>query len=303
MKTGYESRKYAESFVSSGELVYLEQSRGFLLKRPTNQNPALFDAAGCYPFFCCSDWNNLQKDFAFLDEDLICISLVTGPFGKFQAANLKKIFADRFFVFKNHYVINYSKNWKASISRHHLRNIKKAAAGAEIEFSIDPSRWLDDWCRLYQHLVDRHGINGLTSFSDPYFQNLLTVPGVEAFRAVRAGKTIGMVLCMVHADIAYYHLGAYSKEGYERRASFVLFDTMLKHYEEKGFRYFGLGAGAGIKTDQTDGLSRFKAGWANDQRLVYFCGKILNHDTYFRLSKLSSNTNSDFFPAYRTGEF
>ena len=301
--SGYKSLKYAKSIIESADHVHLPRSRGYLLRRSVTNGPDFSDAMGCYPFFCCCRWSGLGDDLESLDKEILCVSLITDPFGDFQANNLRDIFTDRFFLFKNHYVVNFSKNWKASIKKHHLRNIKKAAAAVETKRCPDTSALLADWCRLYRYLACRHNITGLTSFSEHLFKKLFLVPGIEAFSAKLNGETIGMLLCMVQDDIAYYHLGAYSRSGYEQRASYALFDHVMNHYAEKGFRYLGLGAGAGITDTRSDGLSWFKAGWANEQRPVYFCGKIFNKKLYFRLATLSGTFQSEYFPAYRTGEF
>ncbi len=301
--TGYKTLNYAKSVVESASFIHLLWSRGYLLMRPVTINPVFSDATGCYPFFCCCRWAGLREDLESIEKEIICLSLITDPFGKFQIDNLRDIFTDRFFLFKNHYVVNFSKNWKASIKKHHLRNIKKVAAAVETKRCPDMSAVLADWCRLYRYLACRHNITGLRSFSEHLFKKLFLVPGIEAFSATLNGETIGMLLCMVQDDIAYYHLGAYSKSGYEQRASYALFDHIMNYYAEKGFRYLGLGAGAGIKEQGTDGLSQFKAGWANERRPVYFCGKIFYKKQYFRLTKLSDTIHSEYFPAYRAGEF
>jgi hypothetical protein len=229
--------------------------------------------------------------------------LVTDPFGNFHINNLRSFFTDKFSVFKSHFIVNFSKNWKSSIKKHHLRNIKKAVKAIETELCLDASMFLSDWCRLYRYLSHRHNITGLTSFSDRLFKKLFIVPGIEVFRATLNGETIGMLIFIIQNDIAYYHLGAYSESGYQQRASYALFDHAANHYAEKGFRYMGLGAGPGMKKNQTDGLSRFKAGWANERRPVYLCGKILDKKQYLYLTKLSGTSHSGYFPAYRTGEF
>ena len=53
--TGYLHRLYAESLAEFGEARELAAAGGWILQRPT---PVLNlkDAMGCYPLFCCRDW-------------------------------------------------------------------------------------------------------------------------------------------------------------------------------------------------------------------------------------------------------
>ena len=300
---GYCSKDYIHVFSDQGKPVFFDQNMGNLIMRPIFDVPDTYDAMSCYPFFCSTNWSGLCSDINSLSGDLVSVSLVTDPFGDFRIAELRKIFANRLFLFKNHFIVDFKKNWKASIGKHHNRNIRKALSEVDVEFCTNPSNFLDDWCQLYRNLIYRHNIKGITAFSDHSFRKLLHVPGIEAFRATLNGKTIGMTLWMVQSDIGYYHLGAYNNMGYKKRASFAIFDVALNHYAEKGLNFLGLGAGAGIQGNSSDGLSRFKDGWANAKRPVYFCGKIFNKEKYFQLTEIHGATGSSYFPAYRTGEF
>ncbi len=172
-----------------------------------------------------------------------------------------------------------------------------------VERCAEPVALLDAWTALYDNLSARHGITGLTAFSRESFAAQLSVPGLVALRAVEGDATVGMLLWYVQGDVAYYHLGAYSERGYELRASFALFSYALEYFAQHGLRYLNLGGGAGTETGGTAGLSRFKAGWANDTRTAYFCGRILDHDRYAELVRASGDPATSYFPAYRLGEF
>ena len=62
-------------------------------------------------------------------------------------------------------------------------------------------------------------------------------------------------------------------------------------------------AGAGVEANSTDGLSRFKKGWSTGTRTVYFCGRIFNHTKYSEIVRAKGISVSNYFPAYRRGEF
>jgi hypothetical protein len=156
---------------------------------------------------------------------------------------------------------------------------------------------LTEWQRLYDNLVARHGINGISRFSPVSFERQAVVPGFTAFSAFDGDKTCGMTLWYVQGDVVYYHLGAYNEHGYERGASFALFWSALSYFASIGIRWAALGAGAGLKSADS-GLTRFKSGWATHTRPVYFCGRILQPVAYARLAA-DVGGSPGFFPAYR----
>ena len=98
-------------------------------------------------------------------------------------------------------------------------------------------------------------------------------------------------------------LGAYTEEGYELRASFALFRKALDYFAESGLNYANLGAGAGLGSSAGDGLTRFKRGWSSCVRTAFICGRIFDREEYDRLARLRGVEDTDYFPAYRSGEF
>jgi hypothetical protein len=104
----------------------------------------------------------------------------------------------------------------------------------------------------------------------------------------------------VNGAQAYYHLGASSERGYEIGASFALFWVALNHFAEQDVQIALLGAGAGAHNDGSDGLSRFKAGWATGTRRSYLCGRIFNPDVYEALAARTQGVGRDYFPKYRS---
>lgn len=67
--------------------------------------------------------------------------------------------------------------------------------------------------------------------------------------------------------------------------------------------WLDLGAGAGMANDGTNGLSLYKRGWSTDTRTVYLCGRIFDHKRYAEIVKAKGIAATDYFPAYRKGEF
>ena len=257
------------------------------------------DAMHCYPLLMCSDWARLTADLATLSRDLVSVSAVTDPFGTYDEALLRAAFPDVTYAYKDHFVVDLTQSSRDFISAHHRRYARKARQSLTVSLCEQPLEYLDTWARLYANLIERHAITGITRFSRASFAAQLQVPGMVMMRAEHHNQTVGLVLWYRHPDRAYYHLAAYTEEGYRLRASFALFDFAIEYFTASGLQWLSLGAGAGVKGDADDGLSRFKRGWSTSSRTAYFCGRIFDQDHYAQLIRQKQIPSSRFFPLYR----
>ncbi|GAB4531034.1 MAG: hypothetical protein Kow0063_09830 [Anaerolineae bacterium] len=300
--TGYLHPDYARSLAEYGVPRELPRCQGWILERAI-PGTTYRDAMGPYPLFLCQDWSQLHADLEDWGSDAISLAVVTDPFGTYDLTYLRRCFGDVVIPYKQHFVVDLSQSPGAFVSRHHQRYARKALREIRVERCPDPVRAIDEWTELYAHLIERHNINGLARFSRAIFEKQLSVPGMVALRAVHAGTTVGMTLWYIHGDAGYYHLGAYSPAGYKLRASFALFWSAIAHFADTGLRWLNLGAGAGVKESKDDGLRRFKRGWATGVLTAYFCGRVFDRDRYLEIVKLKEASTTDYFPAYRQGEF
>ena len=161
---------------------------------------------------------------------------------------------------------------------------------------------LADWVALYSNLSARHHITGIATFSSQAFFTQMKTPGMHAFKAEVDGEIVGMSLWYTQENIAYYHLAAYSPLGYQFKASFAMFWKVIEYFANMNVSWLALGSGAGVK-EKNDGLTRFKRGWSTDTRTAYFCGKIFDKRIYQELINHHNQQSTDYFPAYRLGEF
>ncbi|MBS1812405.1 MAG: GNAT family N-acetyltransferase [Acidobacteria bacterium] len=297
MEFGYLHANYARAFTAFGSACYLPASQGWILKRAI-PGSNLCDAMGCYPLFACRNWPKLAEDLPQLAEDLVSLTIVTDPLGGYELADLRTAFPDLMRPFKEHFIVDLQQPLSESISAHHRRNIRQALSQVGVE-RCAPSTAFDEWVTLYNHLIQRHEITGIAAFSRASFAAQWQVPGLTVFRALHQGETVGMTLWYQEEDRVYYHLAAYSPRGYELKASYALFHQAIEYFSCTGVRWMALGAGAGIHNDGSDGLTRFKRGWATETRPVYLCGRIFNPQAYALLAEASDAHNSSFFPAYR----
>ncbi len=300
--TGYVHPGYADSLAEFGAPRYLPESKGWVLERqiPTS---SYRDAIGCYPLFACQNWSRLHNDLDRLGEELVSLALVADPFGEYDEAYLHRCFKDVVLPFKEHFVVDLGRPMSTFVRAHHRRYARKALQNIRVERCYDATRFVDEWSDLYSTLIERHGISGIPAFSRSSFAKQLAVPGIVTFRATHEGNGVGMTLWYVLDNVGYYHLGAYSGTGYELRASFALFWRAIEYFAAKGLRWLNLGAGAGLRSDDSDGLSRFKRGWSTGTRTAYFCGSIFDHVKYSELVKARGVFATDYFPAYRKGGF
>jgi hypothetical protein len=301
ISSGYLHQAYAESLSEFGVPRLLPLSGGWLLERQI-PNSGQVDAVGCYPFFACQDWHQLHADLANISKGLVSLSVVTDPFGEYNQILLNRCFPDLAVPFKQHFVVDLRRQPEQFVHSHHLRNARKALNVLRVEACDDPSHFLDDWVVLYANLIARHKITGLTAFSRESFAKQLRVPGIVMLRAVCEDTTVGILLWYVQGNRAYYHLGAYTIRGYEIGASFALFDYAIRYFCSQQFKWLNLGAGAGTGTGES-GLTRFKKGWSTDVRTAYFCGRIFDRQKYQQLVEATNTHATDYFPAYRLGEF
>ena len=302
MITGYMHHGYAESLVEFGTPRHLPLSGGWILERqiPGSQYK---DAMGCYPLFACRDWSQLYLDLKEIADELLSLAVVTDPFGNYDVNCLQQCFVDVAIPFKEHYIIDLSRPMSTFVSKHHCRYAQKAFGDISVERCDDPQRFLSEWVDLYASLVTKHNITGIPAFSKTAFAQQLSVPGIVIFRAICDERTVGMLLWYVQGKLGYYHLGAYSSLGYDLHASFALFWFVIEYFAANGLRWLNLGAGAGVEGNGTDGLSRFKRGWSTGTRTAYFCGHIFNRTKYLETVQAKEISITDYFPAYRAGEF
>ena len=303
--SGYLSAEYAASLAEFGTPRLLPRSAGWLLERDIPSGEAR-DAMGLYPRFCCRDVTQVSADLDTLAAEPsppVSVALVTDPFADWNDALLQACFPDRVLAFKSHFVVDLVQPLAEFITSHHRYYTRVALRSVRVEQVETPEALLDDWDRLYGHLAERHKLVGIKRFSRRAFAAQLAAPGLIAFRAVDgAGCVVGAQLWYVESDRAYNHLAAFSPEGYAAQASYALYDASL-HYFQGRARWLDLGAGAGLDPAADDGLSRFKRGWSNATRPVYFCGRVLDRQRYDELVRRLHPEPTPYFPAYRAGEF
>ena len=300
-ETGYSHHAYAESLAEFGAPRFLPQSGGSVLERAIPGTQAR-DAMGCYPLFSCRDWAALRQDCDSLGSDLVSLAVVTDPFGKYDEALLREAFPDLVRPFKTHFVADLEQAPDTFVSKHHRYYARRALEKVLVELCPAPATMLDDWCALYDNLVQRHSLTGIKAFSRPSFALQLAVPGLTMFRATHAGVTVAAQLWFLQEEVAYSHLAAANSRGYELMAAYALYSHALEYFAGRA-RFVAWGGGAGLDEGGRDGLAQFKRGWSNTTRTSFFCGRIFNRAAYDEICAAKGLRGEGYFPAYRFGEF
>ncbi len=300
MMKGFAHPDYAESLAEFGVPRELPECGGWVLERSIPGYPHC-DAMGCYPLFVCKDWSQLHADLRTFEGRLVCVSMVTDPFGLYDEHLLCRCF-DRVIPFKEHYVADLTKPIDVIVSRHHRKYARKALRNLSVEVCTEPIRYLDEWTGLYGELANKFRVAGIRAFSRSAFEKQLNIPGAVMFRALHHGEVVAAHLVFAQGDVCYGHLVGDTSAGHELLASYALYLTELEYFAGT-VEFLDWGAGAGIKTDSSDGLTQFKQGWSTGTRTSYFCGRILNREKYAEIANSTGMESTDYFPAYRKGEF
>ena len=118
---------------------------------------------GCYPFFACKNWRQLDSELASLKEELVSVMLVTDPLGDVAPSALQATFTDLFRPYKDHFIVDLQASLGRNLNPHHRRNVRQALS----QVSVEPGQTtaaFDEWVTLYDHLIQRHQITGIAAF-------------------------------------------------------------------------------------------------------------------------------------------
>jgi len=301
MMAGYLHPGYAESLAEFGILRQLPRCGGWVLEREV-PGFSYRDAMGCYPLFACQDWSRLHTDLEGIGSDLVSLALVTDPFGEYDPVDLRRCFGDVVFPFKEHYVADLRRPLSEIVGRRHRRNARRALREVQVSACEEPIQFIEEWIPLYGNLIDKYNISGIPAFSRRAFMKQLSIPGTVVLRASYQDITVGAQIYFVQGEVVHCHLGAASQTGYDLGALYALDFHSIEYFSDKA-HWLNLGGSAGIASGGKDGLSLYKKGFSTETRITYFCGRIFNQEKYAEIVKAKGTVATDYFPAYRRGEF
>jgi len=292
MSHPYATAAYAQSLAHAGETFAMPEWGSHVLVRPTPRGDRR-DAIGAYPLAVIAPDADLAGGLERLRAaGLVSVVVVADDRLRPDMPAMAAAF-DFVRPFKSHHLHDPALGLLA-YGKHHRYELKRALGRVEVR-EIALAEHLPAWTALYRELAARHGLAGLHTFPAAHHEALARLPGVRAFAAFAEGRLISAHL-FVHQDgYAVSHLAASSAEGYAAGAAYAVNDLALRTLGDGAV--VNLGGGAGVTDDPTDGLVRFKSGFANTTAQAWLAGKVLDAAAYERLS--AGFARDGFFPAYR----
>lgn len=251
---------------------------------------------GPYPMCVLDTEHGLETDLGGLaGEGLVSLVLVTDCLAPPPQSALTSLF-DLVRPYKTHHVYDATKP-NADYSKHHRDRVRRALKSCDVR--VVPLReHLDAWMSCYATLVARRGITGIQNFPRSYFEQIAEMPGFTTVAAFVDGAFASGHIWAHDDGKCYAHLAASTDVGYKLRCQFAIYDHAIRLFRDTSVIDFGGGAGA--ESDGTDGLSAFKQGFANTERVNSLCGRVLDRDAYERLARERGvPLEATFFPAYR----
>ncbi len=123
------------------------------------------------------------------------------------------------------------------------------------------------WRTLYQ---SNRQMRAEVRYTPPqYFEMLAGLEGVEVIVAHHENEIVTMNIWLRFHDILYYIDGASNQRGLAISSPYATFAYVLEHYSD--CRYIFLGGSADFRGPRSDGLARFKRGFANVSVRDYLC--------------------------------
>jgi hypothetical protein len=292
MSHPYASAAYARAFESVAQPLWVPAWGAYVLARDIPGGGC--DALGMYPLAPFAPDADLRTGLQWLKaEGLVSIGLVPDPASAPPPVTLKAAF-ELCVPFKTHLLVDFRR--EVRFSKHHRAEVRRALRTVSVE-AVPLADHLDAWCGLYDTLIERHEIGGLSAFSRAAFARMADVEGLTTVAAFADGEIVSMHLWVTDpaTRVAFSLLAATSPEGYRRSAAYAVEDASIRLFSD--LNAVNLGAGAGLQAEQ-DGLTFFKRGFANDEAQAWFCGAILDPVRYAALSG-GATAPAIPFPAYR----
>ena len=156
------------------------------------------------------------------------------------------------------------KPWRAACSQHRNMVNKGAREGVTVRWN-EPADW-DAFAPLYAEAMLRVNAPGRLRFSQQYFRNLRSLPGVE-LAAVRRGTSLASGAVFLSGELwGHYHLSARSADSPNYLMNCIL-QTAFERAAANGLQ--GMHLGGGKTAVPEDSLLKFKA--ASGGQLLDFC--------------------------------
>ena len=182
-------------------------------------------------------------------------------------------------------------------------SIRKAINNGLVVKSGFSMEMLEEFKAIYFDTMNRDTANNYYFFDDDFFSSIYTnlKDFCKIYTVYLEDKPISSSIILFNGTSAHYHLSGtlsnYMKYGANNLGLYEIALDLCKN----GYKTFHLGGGYG---GDSSPLLKFKKSFNKNGELDFYIGKrIYNPETYNELcSIMSIETNSNYFPAYRTSK-
>ncbi|MEA4894596.1 MAG: GNAT family N-acetyltransferase [Oscillospiraceae bacterium] len=179
--------------------------------------------------------------------------------------------------------------------RNEIRKAQKEGVSIHFDFS---GKNTTDFRSLYQNTIKKNEIGTYYQFSDSFIQEHFSAIKDKVFiaNAEINGRVISSSIFIHHGGNLHYHLSANDYSMMEYQGNSLLLYEVALWGKENGFKYLHLG-GAGVAEKS---LMDFKMSFSHSDGFPFYIGtKVRNAGVYNALTKMHSDSNTNYFPAYR----
>lgn len=260
------SESYAKAFEASGvEVIHVPEWRTHVLLKTAPGLPSVRHAAGVSGHSSLDPDCDLRGGLERLRRAGIgSVSLITDPMWSPSRDLLEAAFGSCR-PFNDNYLIDRGLGPSRFHKRHRnmISSSKKLCTVARTPLAQVLARWwnLDQGNRQTRAAVH--------STPRQYFEMLADLEGVETIAAHHDNEIVTMSIWLQFNDILYYIDGASNQKGLAISAPYATVDYVVEHFSSA--RYIFLGGSADFRGPRSDGLARFKRGFANVSVRDYLC--------------------------------
>lgn len=188
---------------------------------------------------------------------------------------------------------------RSTFCENHRRDLKQLHAKG---YSTSVNEWehLQAFMDAYHETMRRRNAQQYYHFPVAYFRRLREIAG-EHLMLVSVlspeGKFVSGALYTHFHGVMQFHLGGTSNGALQLSPSKLAMEKAIETGRQLNAKWLHLGGGVGA--DTSDGLFRFKQGFAgHGHKLPFTCLRFIHHHEHYR--SLCVNEGNGFFPGYRS---
>lgn len=260
------SEQYAKAFEANGSTVFhVPEWRTHVLLKTAAALQRVRCATGVSGHSSLDPGCDLQGGLERLRQaGVASVSLITDPMWSPSQNLLENAFGSCR-PFSENYLIDRGLG-QLRIHKRHRKMIISANKVCAVD-RLSLAALLERWWNLYQS--NREMRVPVDSTPPKYFEMLAGLEGVDVVAVHHGNEIVTMNIWLRFNDILYYIDGASNQKGLAISAPYAALAYVIEHYAD--CRYIFLGGSADFRGPRSDGLARFKRGFANISVRDYLC--------------------------------